>query len=143
MGRLQLALPEKFLFETTLNVRVDDLNYGNHVGNDRMLIYFQETRILFYRSLGIENELRLEGSVGQIVTDALVIYKSEGFLGDQLRIQLAIQDHNKYGFDFVYRVANNTTGKEVARGKTGIVCFDYGKKKVVPVPELFAKKIQT
>lgn len=135
MTRLQLQLPNRFLFETTLNVRVSDLNYGNHVGNDRMLLFFQEARVAFYRSKGITDELHLEGTVGQIVTDAMVIYKSEAFLGDALKIELGITDPNKYGFDFVYRVTNNETGNEVARGKTGIVCFDYARRKVVAVPE--------
>lgn len=134
MTRLQLDLPEKFVFGCEMSVRASDLNYGGHVGNDRMLTLMQEARILFYNHLGFKDELHLDGDVGQVISDALVIYKSESFLGDHLRIKIAVGDFTKYGFDLIYLVINQTTGKEAARGKTGIVCFDYMKRKVASVP---------
>lgn len=134
MARLQLNLPEKFIYETEIPVRVSDLNYGNHVGNDSVLTLMQEARASFYRSLGFESEVKLEGTIGQIVSDAMIIYKAESFLGDVLRIRIAVADHNKYGFDLVYLITNKNTDKEVARGKTGIVCFDYSRRKVASVP---------
>lgn len=134
MARLQLDLPASFIFSAELMVRTSDLNYGAHVGNDNMLQLMQEARVAFYRSKGFSSELNFEGSVGHLVADALVIYKAEAFLGDVLTIQLAVTDLNKYGFDMLYQVTNKATGKELARGKTGIVCFDYEKKKVAVVP---------
>jgi acyl-CoA thioesterase FadM len=103
----------------------------------------QEARTLFYRSMGFESEVKLEGSVGQIVSDALIVYKSESFLGDILKIQIAVTDFNKYGFDLVYLVTNKETGREVARGKTGIVCFDYEKRKVASVPTPLSAKFSS
>jgi acyl-CoA thioester hydrolase len=50
-------------------------------------------------------------------------------------------DFNKYGFDMLYLIVNKQTGKEVARGKTGIVCFDYEKRKVVSVPAPLIEKL--
>lgn len=135
MARLQLDLPDSFLYSTELIVRVNDLNYGAHVGNDNMLTLLQQARIEFYRANGFKDEVSFEGSVGQVIADALVIYKAEAFLGDVLTIQLAITDISKVGFDMLYLIINKETSKEVARGKTGIVCFDYGKRKVAPIPE--------
>lgn len=135
MARLELTLPSHFIYVTELTVRVNDLNYGAHVGNDNMLALMQQARINFYRENGFKDEISFEGSVGQVISDALVIYKAEAFLGDLLLIQLAIEDISKYGFDMLYQVMNKASGKEVARGKTGIVCFDYDKRKIAPVPE--------
>lgn len=135
MARLHLDLPEDFIYSTSLTVRVNDLNYGGHVGNDNMLVLMQQARINFYRANGFKDEVSFEGSVGQIIADALVIYKAEAFLGDSLTIQLAVNDINKYGFDILYLVTNQALGKEIARGKTGIVCFDYDKRKVAAIPE--------
>lgn len=134
MARLELTLPDHFIYTTELTVRVNDLNYGAHVGNDNMLVLMQQARIHFYQANGFKDEVSFEGSVGQVISDALVIYKAEAFLGDVLTIHLAIADINKYGFDMLYQVINKVTGKEVARGKTGIVCFDYSKRKVAPIP---------
>lgn len=135
MARLQLDLPEHFIYTTNLTVRVNDLNYGAHVGNDNMLVLMQQARIEFYRANGFKDEVSFEGSVGQVIADALVIYKAEAFLGDALTIQLAVADISKYGFDMLYLVTNKETGREVARGKTGIVCFDYEKRKIAVIPE--------
>lgn len=66
MSRIEIQLPEKFHFTTEIVVRVSDLNYGNHVGNDRILTLMQEARTLFYRSMGFESEVKLEGFIGQI-----------------------------------------------------------------------------
>lgn len=135
MARITIDLPESFLFSTEITVRATDLNYGNHVGNDRILSYMQEIRVEFYRHLGFKSELNIDGPVGQIITDAAVVYKSEGFMGDVIIGSIAAAEFNKYGFDYFYLLKNKHTGKEVARGKTGIVCFDYDKRKVASIPE--------
>jgi acyl-CoA thioester hydrolase len=142
MARIQLELPSSFLFTTEIPVRVTDLNYGNHVGNDTILSLMQEARVQYYRQLGFNNELNFEGAVGQIIADAAVIYKSESFLGDVLVVEIGAMEFNKYGFDMIYRLTNKATGKEVARGKTGIVCFDYNKRKVASIPEVLLSKLK-
>jgi YbgC/YbaW family acyl-CoA thioester hydrolase len=142
MPRVHLDLPEQFLFVTEVTVRASDLNYGNHLGHDAVLTLMQEARVRFYRSLGFKNELNFEGSVGQVITDAVIQYRSESFLSDELIIKLAISDLNKYGFDMYYLIENKITGKEVARGKTGIVCLDYHTRKVAAIPQILKENIQ-
>ncbi|MEQ8364626.1 MAG: thioesterase family protein [Cyclobacteriaceae bacterium] len=142
MARITLALPSQFIFNTRLTVRVSDINYGGHVGNDTILALMQDARVIFYKHLGFDGEISFEGSVGQIIADAVVVYKSESFLGDQLSVDIAITDFNKYGFDMFYLITNLNTGKETARGKTGIVCFDYDKRKVASIPSVLLKKLK-
>ena len=141
MPRLKIALPDVFLFTAEIPVRVTDINYGGHVGNDRILSIMHEARVQFYRSLGFKDEVSLEGSIGQIITDASIVYKSESFLGDVMLVQLAVMDFSKYGFDIAYLITNKITGKEIARAKTGIVCFDYQKRKVTGIPALLKQKM--
>lgn len=143
MPRLQLDFPAGVRFTCELSVRASDLNYGNHVGNDSILTIMQEGRIQFYRSLGYQNELHFEGQVGHLVADSAIVYKSEAFLGDVLRIDIAISDFNKYGFDMYYRLRNKATGKDVAIGKTGMVFFDYEKRKVASIPAGFLEKVKS
>jgi acyl-CoA thioester hydrolase len=42
-----------------------------------------------------------------------------------------------------YRLRNKETGKDVAIGKTGIVFFDYEKRKVASIPAGFLEKIKS
>ena len=140
MPRLHINLPEKFIFSTEIPVRVSDLNYGGHVGNDTMLTLLQEARIQMYRGLGFKDETSFEGPIGQIIIDAAVQYKAESFLGDVLIVQIAADDFTKFGFDLFYKVTNKSSGQEIARGKTAIVCFDYQLRKVARIPEVLLSK---
>jgi acyl-CoA thioester hydrolase len=142
MPRITIDLPSAFLFSTELPVRITDINYSGHVGNDRILSLMHEARLQYYRKLGFKDELNFEGAVGQIITDAAVLYKSESFFGDVLVVQLGVTDLNKYGFDILYRLTNKATSKEVAIGKTGIVCFDYERRKVASVPPILLEKLK-
>jgi acyl-CoA thioester hydrolase len=142
MTRVELTLPDRFVFTTEVIIRASDLNYGNHVGHDRILSLMQDSRVDFYRTLGFVNELNFEGSVGQVIADVIVQYKSESFLADTLVISICVDDFNKYGFDMFYLLVNKATAKEVARAKIGIVCFDYDTRKIARVPEVLKQRLQ-
>jgi acyl-CoA thioesterase FadM len=135
MSRVKLDLPDKFKFSTEVQVRIGDINYGGHLGNDATLSLIHEARVRFLNKYGF-SESDIDG-VGLIMVDAVVIYKSEGFYSDALKIDVAVADLSKSGCDFIYRITNKLTSKEVARAKTGIVFFDYKKRKVVAVPKKF------
>lgn len=135
MSRVKLDLPDKFKFSTEVQVRISDINYGGHLGNDATLSLIHEARLRFLNKYGF-SESDIDG-VGLIMVDAVVIYKSEGFYSDALKIDVTVVDLSKSGCDFIYRITNKLTSKEVARAKTGIVFFDYKKRKVVTVPKKF------
>jgi acyl-CoA thioesterase FadM len=141
MARISIDLPGSFLFETEVVVRASDLNYTNHLGHDSVLVLMQEARLHYYRKMGFRDELSFDGPVGLIISDAAVVYKSESFLGDVLTCKIATADFHKYGFDLLYLLVNRSTGKEVARGKTGIVCFDYQKRKIALMPNVLLEKL--
>ena len=142
MTKVEIEINDPILFTTDIPVRVSDLNYGNHLGHDSVLTIMQEARVMFYRALGFENELSFEGDVGQIIANATLQYKSEAFLGDVLVANVAVSNVTKVGFDMLYQLVNKVSGKEVARGRTGIYCFDFKKRRVVSIPEGLQKKIQ-
>ena len=39
MARIKIDLPDSFSFSTSFAVRITDLNYGAHVGNDKVLSF--------------------------------------------------------------------------------------------------------
>lgn len=131
--RIKLEKPDQTLFSTQVKVRVSDLNYANHLSNDKLLVYAHQARVELFVHWG-EHELNF-GGVGIIMADAAIVFQSEGHLGDELRIDLGVKDISRVGFDLYYQLTNIKTGKEVALIKTGIICYDYEKKKVVSIPE--------
>ncbi|MBT8379393.1 MAG: thioesterase family protein [Ignavibacteria bacterium] len=140
MARIKIELPEKFIFQTEIPIRITDLNYGGHLGNDAVLSICQEARVRFLHNLGY-SESDVEG-VGIIMIDSAIQYKSEGFYGDELIIEVAVNDFTVIGCDIVYRLTNKKSNKEVAIAKTGIVFFNYDKRKTAPVPLQFKEKIE-
>jgi acyl-CoA thioester hydrolase len=137
MTRLKLELPQKFDFTTEIQVCINNINYGGHLGNDSLLSLIHEARIRFLKENGF-TESDICG-VGIIMVDTVIVYKSESFHGDVLIFEVAVGNISKMGCDFFFRVRDKNTGKEVAHAKTGIVFFDYNTRKVVNTPDAFRK----
>ncbi len=140
MPRIKISIPDKFIFRTEIPIRITDINYGGHLGNDSLLSIIHEVRVRLLTHLNY-SESNVEG-VGIIMIDSAIQYKSEGFYGDQLLVEIAVNDFSGIGCDFVCRVTNKNSKKEIAVVKTGIVFFDYEKRKTAPVPSEFKKKIE-
>lgn len=135
MARIILDLPEVFPFSTEIDIRIGDINAANHVGNDAIIQIIAEGRARFLRRYGYW-ELDVEGA-GLIVADLAIVYKSEAFYGDNMIVEVGVRDFTTYGCDFIYRVTNKKTKKEIVRAKNGSVFFDYEQRKPVNVPEKF------
>jgi acyl-CoA thioester hydrolase len=133
MARVKVNLPNSFSFSAIIPVRITDLNYGNHVGNDSILSLIHEARVLFLKHHQL-SELDFRG-VGLIMADVAIEFKAELFYGDVLKVYVAAADFSAVGFDLVYKLVKNEEETIVAIAKTGMVCFDYTQKKVVKVPE--------
>lgn len=135
MARLQIDLPEKFIFSTKLTVRIGDLAGGVHLGNHVLVSYLNESMMVMLRENGFP-ELLIEG-YALINADLAVIYKSESFHGDTLNIEIAIVDFHTNGCDLIFKVTNDRTGMETAIAKMGMLFIDYENKRLVEVPETF------
>jgi 4-hydroxybenzoyl-CoA thioesterase len=140
MARVEIELPERFLFTTQIPIRIGDINYGGHLGNDAVLAIAQEARMRFLRGHGW-TELDL-GGVGLILADAAVVYRAEGLYGMVLDVKVAAADLRSRGCDLLYQLADAATGQEIARVKTGLLFFDYATRKVVAMPEAFRRAIE-
>lgn len=136
MARLKIDLPEKYIFQTTIPIRITDLNYGGHLGNDSILTLVHEARIQFLQFAGY-SEINFAG-VGLIMADAAIEFKQEVFYGDSLQVSVVAKDFSAVGFDLYYLLEKTTAGKAitVAAVKTGMVCYDYSRKKLAKLPEV-------
>ena len=133
MARIKIHLPETFSFSTQIPVRISDINYGGHVGNDSILSLIHEARLHFLKSFGY-TELEFAG-VGLIMADAAIEFKGEAFYGDVLKAYVAVEEISRIGFELYYKLVKGEDETVVAVAKTGMICFDYSKRKVTTVPE--------
>lgn len=135
MARVKLEFPgQKPLFIANIPVRIGDINYGNHVGNDAILSILHESRMQFLAAHGW-TELSLAGAA-LIMADVMIAYKAEGFYGDVFRVELFVQDMGAFSFDLMYRITTTrkNTSIDIAHAKTGMVCFDYLERKKCRIP---------
>jgi len=144
MARVKLIFPgKKSLLTVEIPVRITDLNYGNHVGNDKILSIVHEARVQLLAALGNYRELDI-GGCGLIMSDAVIAFRGEGFYGDLLHIELFADEPSAFGFDIFYRIRAKRQHEDVliAEVKTGMVCFDYEQRKLTAIPEAFRAKLQ-
>lgn len=134
MARIKIDLPKQFSFSTLIPVRITDLNYGGHVGNDTILSILHEARAQFLKNYEYE-ELNF-GGVGLIMSDVAIEFKSELFYGDTVAASVIANDFTTVAFDIYYKLEKKIADRTmiVAIAKTGMVCYDYSKKKIVPIP---------
>ncbi len=139
MDRIRLELPkaQQFIFRTEITPRISDINYGNHLGHDRIISLTHEARVRFLQNYNF-SEIDVDG-VGIIMADLAITYKAEVSWGESLNFNIAIYAPKNSGCNFFYHIKNAKTGAEVARAKTGIVFFDYKKRKIARMPAAFAK----
>jgi YbgC/YbaW family acyl-CoA thioester hydrolase len=134
MSRIKLQLPATFAFSAEIPVRITDINYGGHLGNDSVLSILHEARMQYLRSAGY-SELDVDG-VSLIMSDAAIEFRQEAFYGEVITAYVTASEFTRAGFTLYYRLTKKTESGEklVALAKTGMVCFDYQKRKIVPVP---------
>ena len=135
MARVQIHLPDHFVFSTDITLYVGHINYGGHLDNALLLSLVSEARARFFKSLGY-TELDVEGR-GIVVADAALQYQSEAFHGEVLVVDMVADEFRSKGCDLVWRMRDKATQRDVACGKTGIVFFDYAARKTAAVPESF------
>ncbi len=135
MDQWKLSFQEPALFTCELSIRVTDLNYGNHLGNDRIVGLMHEARMQFLQSYGY-TEMNIEG-VGLILRDLSVVLKKEMFYGDSLKVEISVPQWSATGFRIEYRFLRleNNQSTVTALAHTTMVCYDYAKRKPARVPD--------
>ena len=136
MERVKINLPETLLHKLRLRVRITDINYGNHTGNDRIVAMIHDVRAEWLRTNGY-TELDINGT-GLIMADLAMQFTGESFFGDELEVQLYVDKNSisKVAFNLYYLVTKVTSDGtfEIAKAKTGLVSFNYQIRKPAPFP---------
>ncbi len=132
MARLKINLPEKKLATISVPVRITDINYGNHVGNNAIVEIIHEARVQFLQKHNF-TELDVAGTA-LIMSELLVEYKNESFYKDVLEVSIYCGEITRVAFELFYKISTRRNEQEIliALAKTGMVCYDYTDKKSKP-----------
>ncbi len=133
--RVRIQFTNPFIFSTLISVRINDINYGGHVGNDSILSILHGARLRFLNQFGF-TEMNA-GGCGLIMADSAIQYKGEAFHGDKLLVEIGIENVSSISFDIFYKVTTqrNEIPVNIVYAKTGMITFDYTQRKIIEMPE--------
>lgn len=133
MPRLKLNPLENYPFSMEITVRTTDLNYGGHLGNDRLVSLVHEARVAFLSRHGLSE--KDFGGVSLIAGDIAVVYLGEAFAGDVLRFEVAAGEPTRCGFRLFFRITRPADNAPIALVENGMACFDYRTRTVRSLPK--------
>ena len=135
MARIKIEISGKIIGTFIIPIRIADINYGNHVGNDAFVSIIHEARMQWLKQYDY-TELKIEG-IGLIMSDLAIEFKSESFYGDLVEVKLGAGELTRVGFELYYQLFAKRNNETIllANAKTGMVCYDYHAKKVTAIPE--------
>ena len=126
-----------FIFYYT--IKQEDLNYGNHVGNERALLFFQWTIESFLRQNNL-SETNIGDGSGFIQVEATVQYKKQLFLDQKIEVRITKIEIKGLKIIFEYEIY---TGKELAiTGTATVLAYNYEEQKIKKIPAKFKEIVK-
>lgn len=126
-----------FIFYYT--IKQEDLNYGNHVGNERALLFFQWTRESFLRQNNL-SETNIGDGSGFIQVEATVQYKKQLFLDQKIEVRITKIEIKGLKIIFEYEIY---AGKELAiTGTATVLAYNYEEQKIKKIPAKFKEIVK-
>jgi len=137
---VKLIEKDDYYFKYELQVRVGDLNYGGHLGAAEMVSIIHDSRVHYFKSVGLTEVNLGDGKTAMIIKDLVVNFRGEAFLDDVLIISVDTEVEKDDEFRIYYRI--KTKNRLVALAETGVVSFDFLERKKIPLPSEFYKALQ-
>ena len=127
------------MFTFYYTIKQEDLNYGNHVGNERALLFFQWTRESFLRQNNL-SETNIGDGSGFIQVEATVQYKKQLFLDQKIEVKITKIEIKGLKIIFEYEIY---TGKELAiTGTATVLAYNYEEQKIKKIPAKFKEIVK-
>jgi acyl-CoA thioester hydrolase len=142
MARIEIKLPENFNYAALIPIRIEDINRGNHVSHVATLDILAEARAQYLISRGYEDEVIIRKGIGFIISDVGIIYRSQSYYGQIIKVEMAPGDFRSRSFDLIYRISDAGNNNEIVRAKTGLLLFNYNAGKVLTLPEDLKQKLE-
>lgn len=114
-------------------VRVGDINYGNHLANDKMVLLMHDARVNALKAMGFDSESgsdpylinqKVPKLPGIILTDLNVSFRKEAFLGELVQIDVAISNLTKRKFDLKYTAYRKALPYAASAVNSGLYVLD-------------------
>lgn len=139
MPRVELEYPGNTVCSHEVTVRLNDLSQASHLGFDCLVSIVHDAAAAFLGHLGVD--ITGTGEARIVFADLAVQYLSEAFRGDCLKIDMAVGDISSKGFEVFFKVMNQSSSRDVALARIGMVFFDFEKRCAMEIPHDIRMKI--
>ena len=122
---------QPFRFSVDIPIRYADIDAQRHLNNVAYFAFMEHARVNYMREVGLWQGDDYE-AVGMIVADASCRYAAPAYLGETVTVWVRVSYLGNKSFHYEY--ALNTENGKIAEGKTIQVCYDYGRRRSIPMP---------
>lgn len=112
--------------------RFRDTDAMGHINNAVYVTYLEVARQIYWARLDAHADYR---RVPFILAHVTIDFRSEALVSEVLEAGIQLAWIGNRSFSFAYRIWEKTSGRTVAEASTVQVCYDYGAKKTMPMPE--------
>jgi len=120
--------------------RFRDTDAMGHINNAVYVTYLEVARQIYWTRLDEHSDYR---RVPFILAHVNIDFRSEALVSEVLEVGIRLAWIGKRSFSFVYRIWEKTSGRTVAEASTVQVCYDYGAKKTMPMPEGLKRSLES
>lgn len=123
---------------TPIQIRFVDIDRMGHVNNAVYLSYLETARLHYFKELGGVTDWYKDGV---ILGRAEINYKVPITLLDIIYVKTWCTRIGNKSFDLSYSIMKKNTEPEIemVNSLSVLVCYDYGLKKSIEIPELWRK----
>jgi acyl-CoA thioester hydrolase len=127
---------ENFEFVHRERVRFRDLDAMGHVNNAVFATYVEQARIEYLRHLAL-----LDGPLyaGMILARLEIDFVAPGEPDGEVEIGVRLARSGTKSFELEYELRQGE--REVARGRTVLVAYDYDRARAVPLPDRWRERL--
>jgi len=138
--RVQLLEQPAYEFHYEFQVQIGHLTHTGRVGHGALVRVTHEARVHLFDLLGAAENDFGDNRTGIIMADLAVTTAGEASLFDRVRVESHLGEMGRSSFRLFHRFAKGDL--LIALVETGLTAFDYKLRTIVPVPEVFRKRLR-
>lgn len=131
--------PGRFTVVHEIRPRFRDTDAMGHINNAVYVTYLEIARQAYWQALDHVADYR---RVPFILAHVTVDFRSEALVKETLEVGIRCEWIGGKSFAFVYRIWEKASDRLVVEATTVQVCYDYGTKSTMPMPEDLRRKLE-
>jgi acyl-CoA thioester hydrolase len=122
-----------------LRPRFRDTDAMGHINNAVYVTYLEVARQEYWRAIaGVPDYRRVPFILAHVTID----FRSEALVNDVLLLGIRCGTVGTKSFTFEYQIREKSSSRLVVEASSVQVCYDYGTKRSMPVPDELRKQLE-